>query len=402
MKSLKIKDDFIWIGALDPDLRIFDIVMYTEFGSSYNSYLLKGTEKTVLFETVKVKFWDEYLEKLSEYTDPTKIDYIVVNHTEPDHTGSLGYLLDLAPNAKVVGSAAALKFLGGIMNKPFESITVKDGASLDLGNKTLQFISAPFLHWPDSIYTYVQEDGILFTCDSFGTHYCHEDIMLSNMTDKTDYLGSLKYYFDVIMGPYRKHLLTAHKKIKDLPINIIAPGHGPVVDDEPQKIIDQYMEWAAECNPNTKQTVVIPYVSAYGFTQEMATLIKEGIESVGDIDVSLYDMVHEDHQMVMDQIYWADAVLLGSPTLVSDVLPPIMNILTSMNPVIHAGKLVSGFGSYGWSGEAVPNIMGRLKQLRLKIFEEGIKINFKPSEEEKKLVLSFGQRFGEKLLSMKK
>ena len=140
MKSLKIKDDFIWIGALDPDLRIFDIVMYTEFGSSYNSYLLKGSEKTVLFETVKVKFWDEYLEKLKEYTDPAKIDYIVVDHTEPDHSGSLEYLLDLAPNAKIVGSAAAVKFLGAIMNKPFESIIVKDGVSLDLGNKTIESI----------------------------------------------------------------------------------------------------------------------------------------------------------------------------------------------------------------------------------------------------------------------
>lgn len=398
MQSLKIKDDFYWIGALDPDMRIFDIIMYTEFGSSYNSYLLKGSEKTVLFETVKVKFWDEYLEKLSQYTDPAAIDYIVVDHTEPDHSGSLEYLLEKAPNAKIVGSAAAIKFLGGIMNKPFESIVVKGGVTLDLGNKTLQFYAAPFLHWPDSIYTYVPEDGILFTCDSFGTHYCHDGILLSNMEDQTDYLGSLKYYFDVIMGPYRKHILTAYQKIKDLPIEIIATGHGPVVDKEPQKIINQYVEWASVGNPNTKPTVVIPYVSAYGFTRRMAELLKEGIESAGDIEVLVHDMVTADEKTVMDQIYWANGVLFGSPTMVSDILPPIMSLLSSMNPVVHAGKLVSAFGSYGWSGEAVPNIIGRLKQLRLKVFEDGLKLNFKPSPEEEENILAFGKRFGEKLL----
>jgi flavorubredoxin len=402
MKTLKIKEDFIWIGALDPDLRIFDIIMYTEFGSSYNSYLLKGSEKIALFETVKLKFWDEYLAKLSEQVDPKDIDYIVVNHTEPDHTGSIEKLLELAPKAKIVGSASAIKFLGAIVNKPFESILVKDGVTLDLGNKTLEFFSAPFLHWPDSIYTYIQEDKILLTCDSFGTHYCHEGILQSNLKDQTDYIGSLKYYFDVIMGPYRQHVVTAAKKISHLEIDIIAPGHGPVIDETPQKIIDQYVVWATESNPNDKATVVIPYVSAYGFTKRMAILLKQGIQSADDITVELFDMVESDHKEVMDQIYLADGILFGSPTLISDVLPPIMQLLYSMNPVIHSGKLVSAFGSYGWSGEAVPNMMGRLKQLRLKIFEEGLKINFKPSIDEETIILDYGKRFGEKLMSIKK
>lgn len=402
MKSLKINDDFMWIGSLDPNLRVFDIVMYTEFGTSYNSYILKGSEKTVLVETVKVKFWDEYIEKLSEFINPAEIDYIVVNHTEPDHSGSMAQLLELSPQAQIVGSASAIKFLGGIMNKPFSSIAVKDGDSLNLGNKTLKFISAPFLHWPDSIYTYVEEDKILFTCDSFGTHYCHEDVLLSKLDNKENYLGSLKYYFDVIMGPYRKHVLTAAKKIEDLEIKIIATGHGPVVDENPRSIINTYVEWASEENPNEKATVIIPYVSAYGFTKLIAESLEKGIKDSGDIDVKLYDMVVSDSAEVLGEIYWADGVLFGSPTLVSDVLPPIMNLLTSMNPVIHSGKLVSAFGSYGWSGEAVPNIIGRLKQLRLKIFEDGLKINFKPSDADIDMIFDFGKRFGEKLLEIKK
>jgi flavorubredoxin len=398
MKSLKIKDDFMWIGALDPNLRTFDIIMHTKYGTSYNSYLLKGSEKIVLFETVKIKFWDEYIEKLSEYIDPKDIDYIVVNHTEPDHTGSIERLLELAPNVQIVGSNAAIKFLKAIVNKPFNSLVIKDGDTLPLGNKTLKFITAPFLHWPDSIYTYVEEDKILFTCDSFGTHYCYEGILLSNLENKVNYIDSLKYYFDVIMGPYRKHVITAAKKIENLDIDIIATGHGPVIDDNPREIINQYIEWATETNPNTNKTIVIPYVSAYGYTEEMARLIKEGIQSAGKFEVKLYNMETSDNEEVMNEIYWADGVLFGSPTMVSDILPPIMKLLTSMNPVVHSGKLVSAFGSYGWSGEAVPNIIGRLKQLRLKIFEDGLKINFKPSDEEIKEIIEFGKRFGEKLL----
>ncbi|MBN2259065.1 MAG: FprA family A-type flavoprotein [Clostridiales bacterium] len=401
MKSLKIKEDFIWVGALDPNLRIFDIVMYTEFGSSYNSYILRGSKKTVLFETVKVKFWDSYIEKLREYITPEEIDYVVINHTEPDHSGSLEKLLMLAPNVQIVGSAAAIKFAGAIINKPFNSIIVKDGDTIDLGNKTLQFYMAPFLHWPDSIYTYVKEDKTLLTCDSFGTHYCYEDILLSKMTDKTDYLGSLKYYFDVIMGPYKQHVITAANKIKDLDIDIIAPGHGPVIDIDPQEIIKQYMDWATEKNPNQKHTVIIPYVSAYGYTREMAELLEIGIHSAGDIDVALYDMVEAEYKEVMEKLYWADGILLGSPTMVSDILPPIKDILSDMNPVVHAGKLVSAFGSYGWSGEAVPNIIGRFKQLRLKVFEDGLKINFKPSDSEKETIIAFGKSYGDRLLEKK-
>jgi len=161
---------------------------------------------------------------------------------------------------------------------------------------------------------------------------------------------------------------------------------------------NQYIKWASETNPNTNNTVVIPYVSAYGYTEEMARLIKEGIQSSGKFEVKLYNMETSDNEEVMNEIYWADGVLFGSPTMVSDILPPIMKLLTSMNPVVHSGKLVSAFGSYGWSGEAVPNIIGRLKQLRLKIFEDGLKINFKPSNEEIKEIIEFGKRYGEKLL----
>jgi flavorubredoxin len=400
MKTLKLKDDLTWVGALDPNLRVFDIIMYTEYGTSYNSYILKGSEGSVLFETVKIKFYEEYVEKLKENVNLEDIKYLVVNHTEPDHTGSIEKLLELIPNIQIVGSSSAIKFLKAIVNKDFNHIVVKHGETLNIGNKTLKFIAAPFLHWPDSIYTYIEETGYLFTCDSFGTHYCHEGITLSSIDDKTDYLSSLRYYFDMIMGPYKQHVVTAINKIKDLNITLIGTGHGPVLDQEPRKMIDLYQKWATESDRYEKLTVTIPYVSAYGYTEEMAKILKTAIQDVADIEVKLFNMVNDKKSLVVDHMNKSHGILFGSPTMVSDALPPIMELVMSLNPIIHAGKLVGSFGSYGWSGEAVSVLDARLKQIRLPMYADGIKVNFKPSAEDQKNVYEYGKGFALRLIEL--
>ncbi|WP_234709857.1 FprA family A-type flavoprotein [Clostridioides difficile] len=198
LKSLKIKENLYWVGSLDPDLRVFDIIMYTPYGTTYNSYVLKGTEKTVLFETVKDKHFDNYIERLNDLNiDFEKIDYIVVSHTEPDHAGSVEKLLDLAKNAKVVASETAIKYLKEIVNKDFEYVAVTDGDTLSIGDKTLEFFSVPMLHWPDTIYTYIKEDKTLVTCDSFGSHYSNDKIVNTlDENEEKDYLDALRYYYD--------------------------------------------------------------------------------------------------------------------------------------------------------------------------------------------------------------
>lgn len=400
-KSENIKKDLYWVGALDPNLRIFDIIMYTPYGSSYNSYVIKGSEKIALIETVKETFFDQYLERLKSLDiDISKIDYIVVNHTEPDHSGSISKMLKLAPNAKIIGSRSAINFVKEICNDPsIPSDIVSHGSTLSLGNKTLKFISAPFLHWPDSMYTYLVEDKVLYTCDSFGSHYSEENVFDDLVQNEENYLEATKYYFDMIFGPFKKYVLEALDKIKDLEIEIVCPGHGPVLRKNFEKIKNLYVQWSAPREKRDKKLIVIPYVTAYGYTEKIAEHIVKGINSLNEnIEVKLFDVIKSKKEEILEQLEICDGMIFGSPTINSDALLPIMDILINLNPIVHGGKFASSFGSYGWSGEAIKNIESRLKDLKLKIPQEGLKIKFNPSEDELKAAFEFGKSFANCIL----
>ena len=389
--SLEVKNNIFWVGALDFDIRTFDVIMTTEYGTTYNSYVVKGAEKTALIETSKDRFFEENLERIKTVIDPEKIDYLIVNHTEPDHTGAVEKFLEINPNITVYGTVAAINYLKQITNKEFNSKAVKDGDTLDLGGKILKFISVPFLHWPDSMYTYIEEDKTLFTCDSFGCHYADEKVFNDKISG--DFIDAYKYYFDCIMGPFKDFVLKAIDKISPLDIETICPGHGPVLREDLDKYINLYKEWSVVKKENK---VVIAYVSAYGYTKKMAEKIAEGVKSKG-IAVSLYDLETANKDKVMADIYTAKGLLIGSPTLVNDALPPVWNILTSLNPTINKGLLAGAFGSYGWSGEAVPNMEGRLNQLKFKMPAGVLKIQFNPSEEELSKCFEYGVNFAENI-----
>ena len=393
MKAYQLKQDLYWAGVLDKNLRVFDIIMETEFGTTYNSYVLKGSEKTVIVETAKVKFFDEYLQKLQEVVDINEVDYVIMNHTEPDHAGSIVKLVEMNPRICVVATACAIGFLKNIINHDFYSIAVKENDTLSLGNKTLQFMLLPNLHWPDTMYTYVKEDKLLFTCDSFGSHYCLDDIVLSKLTDNDGYMRATKYYFDNIIGPFKPFMLKALDRIKDLEIDMICTGHGPVIDSRIDEIKETYKKWCTVINPNSKKTVVIPYVSAYGYTGQLAEEIKKGIQDSGDIDVRIYDMVTSDQGKVLEELGFADGILFGTPTIVGEALKPIWDLTTSIFAGTHGGKLASAFGSYGWSGEGVPHIIERLKQLRMKVVE-GYRIKLRPGENDLTGAYEYGYNFG--------
>jgi len=395
-RVLDINEDVKWIGVLDRDIVTFDVVMETKYGTTYNSFFIDAEKKTIV-DTSKEKFWDVYLDKIKQVTDPAEIEYIIVNHTEPDHSGNLRKLLEIAPKATVVGSGNAIRYLKDLMMPDFPHMIVKDGNTLDLGNKTLRFMSAPNLHWPDTIYTYLIEDRILFTCDSFGCHYCHEEMYDNRVGDFNE---AFDYYFRVILRPFSKFMLKAIDKIRPLEIDMILPGHGPLLMTRWQEYVDKSEKYAREyLNTPEKRRVFIPFVSAYHKTGALAEKIAEGVRAAGDIDVEVCDIEHTslgDLDMKMTQ---CSAVIVGCPTINQNILLPIYKLFSVISPLRDKGKLAGGFGSYGWSGEGKTLIGESLKNLKLNYMDEGVFVKFSPDNEDHELAFEYGTKFGKEILA---
>lgn len=390
---LPLSKDVSWVGIRDYDIVTFDIVMETEYGTTYNSYFIHA-EKKALIETAKEKFWDVYKAKLEQVTELSEIEYIILDHTEPDHSGSLKNLLEHCPDATVVASGQAIKYLNEIVGKPFKHQVVKHGDSLDLGNKTLKFVGAPNLHWPDSIYTWLEEDKILFTCDSYGAHYCSSE-MYDTGIDREAYLDAFKYYFDVILKPFSKFMLKAIDKIKDLDIQIIAPGHGPILKEHWKDMValseDYANEYLEEKNHESPRAL-ISYVSAYGYTREMAEAIAEGLHKE-HIDTKLLDIESISLGELDSEIVKSDALLVGCPTLNQNILLPLYRMFAVINPIRDKMKYATSFGSYGWSGEGVKIMQPILSNLKLKTPLEPMAMKFRPNEENRKELIEYGLRF---------
>lgn len=402
MESLKLAENVYWLGVQDHDLEVFDVVMETKYGTSYNSYFVKGEEKVALFDTVKAPYFDDYLKKIEGLVSIDKIDYLIVHHTEPDHAGSIEKLIKLNPNLTIIASAVAIRYLRNIVNIDFKSQAVKMNDELDLGGRTLKFISAPNLHWPDTIYSYLVEEEILFTCDSFGSHYAFDEVLMSKLpaSKNEDYMDALLNYYNPIFAPFKTYVLKAIASLSNYKIKMICPGHGPVLDARIEEIMNIYKEWSTE-NFSMDKLVVIPFTSAYGYTKIMAETIKEGILMVNpSVEVRLYDLDIKSHpelkEQLLQDLYQADAIAIGATTINKDAVPIIWDVLTAMNPVTHGGKFGAAFGSYGWSGEAVDNVHARLTQLKLKMIDP-VKLCFKPDEEKLVDVLKLGKAIGRSL-----
>lgn len=393
-KVLDVTADVKWIGVLDKDIVTFDVVMETKYGTTYNSYFINAEKKAVV-ETTKLRFWETYEQKIRQVCNPAEIDYIILDHTEPDHSGNLANLLRLAPEATVVGSGNALRYLKDMFGTDFKSLQVKDGDTLSLGNKTLRFFNAPNLHWPDSIYTYLEEDKLLFTCDSFGAHYCSE-AMFDDLVDNYD--DAFNYYFDVILKPFSKFMLKAIEKIRPLEISAICTGHGPILRSNWKRYVDMSEKRALEEIENpVKNKVFIAYVSAYHNTGNLANFIAEGIKQAGDIEVEVMDIEKASLGSIDEQLAKASGILLGSPTINQNILLQIYQVFALLNPIRDRGKLAAAFGSYGWSGEGASLIESNFSNLKLKLFDENLFIKFSPDTSEEEKARTFGLKFGKAL-----
>lgn len=396
---LEITNDVKWVGVIDYDIVTFDVVMETKYGTTYNSYFINAI-KTALVETSKEKFWDVYLDKLKQAGDPSELKYIILNHTEPDHSGNLSNLLDLAPGATVVGSRLAIQYLKDFLGRDFNHMIVKDGDTLDLGNKTLRFISAPNLHWPDSMYTYMEEDKLLFTCDSFGCHYAHPDMFDNKVGDFSE---AFTYYFDVILKPFSKFMLKAIEKIRPLEINAVLTGHGPLLTHDWKKWVGKSEEYARNALQTLQDNhVFIPYVSAYHNTGKMAEAIRDGIMSSGDFEVEIADIETMPLGDVDERVAKSNAVIVGCPTINQNILLPVYKLFAVISPIRDNRKIGGAFGSYGWSGEAGKIINAILANLKLDVLGDGVFVKFTPHEDEYSICHAYGQEIAKKMLEKNK
>lgn len=401
---MEIKENVFYIGVTDEKLKVFDVVMRTEYGTTYNSYLIKGKNETALIDTVKSEFCDKLISNIENYVDINKLNYLIVNHTEPDHAGSIGRILSMNPEIVVCGTKMAIDFVRNIVNFDFKSKVLTANDSLDLGGKELKFFAFPMLHWPDSMFTYLKEDRMLFTCDSFGVHYATKKLF--NDLEEPDgvlknniILEQYKYYFDAILSPFKNpFLINALNKISLIPLDYICPGHGMIIRKDVNKYIELYKNWCSEKKSNIPK-VTICYVSSYGYTKKIAKALIEGIKKEKRIEVKEYDLEVDNIEEAKKDVATSDGILMGSPTILSDALPQIYEAMSRLNPILNKGIYALAFGSYAWSGEAALNIASCFKLLKFNMPFEPLRIKLNPSEHDIEVIRKIGEEFANKILT---
>jgi len=376
-----------WVGVVDWALRHFHgYELTTHRGSSYNAYLIRD-EKTVLVDTVWGPFQEQLIENISEVIDPAKIDIVVANHAETDHSGALPAVMRHAPKAKVIVSKRGRESVEGHYHQPWDFQAVQTGDKVSIGQRELVFVEAPMLHWPDSMFTYLTGDNILMPNDAFGQHYANAFRFNDQVDQEELYEEALKYYAN-ILTPFSS---LVSKKIEEvlalkLPVSMIAPSHGIIWRQEPLQIVKKYQEWAAQV---PQKTAVIAYDSMWDGTRHMAEAIGEGL-AAAKIPYQLFYMPTADRNDVIAEIFKAKAVIIGSPTFNQGLLPTIAPILEDLKGLKFQNKIGAAFGCYGWSGESVKIIEEHLAKCKIPVAAEGIRAKWQPKAEDLARCREFG------------
>jgi len=397
--TIEIAPGTHWIGALDPSLREFDIILKTANGTTYNSYCVRGTNGVAIIDTVKESHAEEFFRRLEQVARYDEITTIVLNHLEPDHSGALPELMRRAPQAKLYISTKGQLMLKALVKDPEREFNVVEtGDSVELGGRTLRFFSTPFLHWPDTQCTLVEEQGILFSGDVFGCHFCDSRLFNDQVGD---FRFSFEYYYQHIMRPFREHVLNALELLESLPIKLVAPAHGPILREAPLSYLQRYRQLASpllhnEAGANNKSLLVF-YISSYGNTARMAQAVTAGAETIPGVRVSMYDLQAGGNLPFVDLIEAADGLAIGSPTINGDAVKPVWDLLSSLAVIKVRDKLGAAFGSYGWSGEAINMIEDRLRGLKLRVPIKGVRARLIPTQEELALCRDLGAQLAQHL-----
>jgi flavorubredoxin len=379
-----------WVGAEDWDRRIFDALIPLPMGTSYNAYLVVGKEKTALVDTVQRNFADELLEKIGRIVDPSKIDFVVMNHAEPDHAGSIPKIMDVAKNAKLVVTKIGVDMARIFYNVAAErTVLVKDGDSVDLGGKTLRFIEAPWLHWPETMFTYCVEDGILFPCDFFGAHLARGRLYDDEAGDVL--LPEAKRYYAEIMMPFPVPIQRALDKVRNLDLKMIAPSHGPIYRN-PKRILDAYEQWA---RGPLKQKAVVAYVTMWGSTDALEKTIVEAIAAQG-VEAVPHNLLVSDISHVMRDLVDAGAVVIGAPTVLNGPHPQALLMMELVRAIKPRTKLAALFGSYGWGGGAVKIMRDRLQQSGFEVLDS-LEVRGPPTKEDLQKAVALGEHVAQRI-----
>lgn len=359
MKARKIKDRIYWMGSVDWDRRLFDSLIPLPDGTSYNAYLIEGSEKTVLLDSVDPQMADELLAQLEGIS---KIDYVISHHAEQDHSGTIPQVLEKYPAARLISTPKAKGLLMDLLRIPEESfITVKDGETLSLGDKTLKFIHAPWVHWPETMVTYLKEDKILFSCDFFGSHIATTDLFV---TDEGRVCEAAKRYYAEIMMPFRKVIGKNLEKLASYDIEMIAPSHGQIYQ-RPAFIIDAYREWIL--GP-VRNTVVLPYVSMHASTKQMVDYLVSSLVEKG-VGVEQFNLGVTDIGKLAMALVDAATIVIGTPTILAGPHPYAAYGAFLANAIRPKAKFLSIIGSYGWGGKTVEILAGMIPNLKVEVID---------------------------------
>lgn len=373
MKFQEIKNNIYYCGLNDCDRRIFDELIPLEHGTSYNSYLVKGSEKTAIIDTMYPPKTNEYIKRLVE-NQLGKVDYIVANHGEQDHSGSIPALLEKYPNAVVLTNPKCAENIKSMLHVPEEKIrVVSDGEEVSLGDKTLKFIFAPGVHWPDTMFTYIKEDNVICTCDFLGAHYTFSDVFA---VESEELYKSAKRYYAEIMMPFRMMCKRYTKMIQDMNVDMILPSHGPVYTN-PKYILDAYADWTAD---EPKNLVVMPYVSMYNSTKEMIDYLSDKLEAKG-VKTFKFDIVDDDLGDLAMQLVDAATIAMGTSMVLAGPHPMAVNVAYLAAVLRPKAKFATLLGSYGWGGKLFDVIADMLAPLKLDLVEP-LQIKGKPTADD--------------------
>jgi len=393
MKARKIKDGIYWVGAVDWDRRLFDDLIPLPDGTSYNVYLIQGSEKTALIDTVDPEKAYILLSRLKDL-GVESIDYIIANHAEQDHSGTIPQVLEQHPQAQVVCTPKCKKMLLDLELAPEDSfLTMEDGETLSLGDRTLEFIHAPGVHWPETMLTYLQEDKILFSCDFLGSHMATTDLYV---TDEGQVYKAAKRYYAEIMMPFRKVIQKNLKKVQEHEISLIAPSHGPIYD-RPEFILDSYQDWI---HSELKNIVVLPYISMHGSTRKMVEYLVDALIENG-ITVKLFNLAVTDIGELAISLVDAATIVIGSPTVLAGAHPSVVYAAYLANALRPRTKFVSIVGSYGWGGKMVQQLADLISNLKVEIIDPVV-IKGNPKSEDFAALDKLAATIAEKHASLKK